>query len=57
VWVDDGSGPQSVAMTSSFHDGAWLHFPINVPAGGTVMVRADRVSGQSTLSGLFLGGS
>jgi hypothetical protein len=56
VWVDGGYGPQSVVMSTSFHDGAWLHFPINVSAGGTVTIRADRNFGQATFSGLFLGG-
>ena len=56
VYVDDGSGPRSIKLSSSFHDGAWLHFPIDVAAGGTVTIRADRNAGQSTFSGLFLGG-
>jgi len=56
VYVDDGSGPRSIPLSTSYHDGAWLHFSINVPAGGTVTIRADRNAGQSTLSGLFLGG-
>ena len=56
VYVDDGSGPMSVYLNSSFHNGAWLSFPINVSAGGTVTIRADRVAGQATLSGIFLGG-
>jgi hypothetical protein len=33
-----------------------MHFPIAVPAGGTVSIRADRTGGQATLSGIFLGG-
>jgi hypothetical protein len=57
VYVDDGSGVQTVSMASSFHDGAWLAFEINVAAGGTVTIRADRMAGQATLSGIFLGGS
>ena len=57
VYVDDGSGPRSVYLNLSFHDGAWLSFPINVAAGGTVTIRADRVAGQATLSGIFLGGA
>ena len=57
VYVDDGHGAQSVNLNAAFHDGAWMSFPINVAAGGTVTVRADRVAGQATLSGIFLGGS
>ena len=57
VYVDDGTGARSVNLNSAFHDGAWLAFPINVSAGGTVTVRVDRVAGQATLSGIFLGGS
>jgi len=56
VYVDDGSGLQSVYLNASFNAGAWMHFPISVGAGGTVTIRVDRVAGQATLSGLFLGG-
>ena len=56
VYVDDGSGPRSVNLNTSFHDGAWMSFPINVAAGGTVTMRAERTAGQATLSGIFLGG-
>ena len=51
VYIDDGSGARSISLGSSFHDGAWLHFPITVAAGGTVSIRADRIAGQATLSG------
>jgi subtilisin len=57
VVVNDGSGPRSVNLNTAFHDGAWLSFPINVASGGTVTIRADRMAGQATLSGIFLGGS
>jgi hypothetical protein len=57
IYVDDGSGPRSIALSTSFHDGAWLQFSINVAAGGVVTIRADRTGGQSTLSGIFLDGS
>ena len=57
VYVNDGSGVQSVNMNAAFHDGAWLSFPINVASGGTVTIRADRVAGQATISGIFLGGN
>ncbi len=58
VTVNDGSGPQQVTLSSSFHDGAWLHFPISVQAGGQVTLTVDRLAGaNAVLSGLFLGGA
>ena len=55
--VDDGNGARTVLLTSSFRDGAWMHFPISVPAGGVVTIRVDKTNGaNATLSGLFLGG-
>jgi subtilisin family serine protease len=57
ITVNDGAGPQSVVLGTSFHDGAWMHFSIQVPAGGSVTVQADVLAGQTTLSGIFLGGS
>ena len=58
VYVDDGSGSRSMNLNGSFNSGAWLHFPINVGAGGTVTIRVDKTAGSNaTLSGLFLGGS
>jgi hypothetical protein len=56
VTVSDGTGSYVVSLSTSFHNGAWMHFPIAVPAGGTVSIRADRTGGQATLSGIFLGG-
>jgi hypothetical protein len=56
ITVDDGSGPQVVSLNASYHDGAWLHFAINVPAGGSVSIRADSSWGSAVLSGIFLGG-
>jgi hypothetical protein len=41
----------------SFHQGAWVHAPIDVAAGGSVTVRVIRTDGwNAVLSGLFLGG-
>jgi subtilisin family serine protease len=57
ITVDDGSGPQTVSLNASYHDGAWLHFTINVPAGGAVTIRADTSHGSASLSGIFLGGT
>jgi fibronectin type 3 domain-containing protein len=58
VTVNDGSGAQQVNLSTAFDQGAWLHFPISVAAGGTVTVTADRTAGwNAILSGLFLGGA
>ena len=56
VNVDDGSVTRSVSLSTSYHDGAWMHFPITVSAGGTLTIRVDRQAGSAVLSGLFLGG-
>jgi subtilisin family serine protease len=54
--VDDGSGAQVAQLSTSFNAGAWLHFPISVDAGGTVVIRVDRLAGVNALiNGLFLG--
>jgi hypothetical protein len=46
---------QSVAL-SDFSEGAWVSFPIEVAAGGTVTITVDRTSGpNAVLSGIFLG--
>jgi hypothetical protein len=48
---------QTAELSSSFHEGAWVSFPINVAApGGTVTITVDRTSGSNAvLSGIFLG--
>lgn len=47
---------QTDALSSSFHEGAWVSFPISVVAGGTVMITVDRTAGtNAVLSGIFLG--
>ncbi|MFI5226148.1 MAG: S8 family serine peptidase, partial [Candidatus Limnocylindrales bacterium] len=57
VTVDDGSGPRAVGLTSSFQAGAWIHMPIAVAAGGSVVVTVSKTGGYSAvLAGLFLGG-
>jgi subtilisin family serine protease len=58
VSVDDGQGPRTVGLAAgSFVNGAWVHFPIKVPAGGSVLISVDRTAGgNAVLSGLFLGG-
>ena len=46
-------------LSTDFTNGAWLHFPISVAAGGTVTIKVDKVVGANTglLNGLFLGGA
>jgi hypothetical protein len=48
---------QTAELSSSFHEGAWVSFPIDVAApGGTVMITVDRTAGaNAVLSGIFLG--
>ena len=48
ITVTVGSTTKSIPMTSSYRAGAWLHFPIVVPAGGTVRITGDWVSGWPT---------
>jgi hypothetical protein len=57
VTVDDGAGPRTVNLTAPFNPGAWLHFPITVPAGGSVLISVDtrNAAVNGVLSGLFLG--
>ena len=56
VTVNDGSGPRTLVLASSFNPGAWLHFPVSVSAGGSVTVTVDRTAGpNAVLSGMFLG--
>jgi hypothetical protein len=43
-------------LSSSFHEGAWVSFPIEVASGGTVTITVDRTAGSNAvLSGIFLG--
>ena len=58
ISVNDGSTTQTVPLTTPYNAGIWLHFPISVPAGGSVVIKADYVAGYSaTIAGLFLGGA
>jgi subtilisin family serine protease len=58
VTVNDGAGPRTMRLTTSFVSGAWIHFPINVAAGGTVDIDVSRTAGiNAVLSGIFLGGA
>ncbi len=47
---------QSAVLGGDFSQGAWVGFPINVAAGGTVSITVTRLAGgNAVLSGLFLG--
>ena len=46
---------QTAELSSSFHEGAWVTFPIEVAAGATVTITVDRSAGSNAvLSGIFL---
>ncbi len=46
------------AVLGEFNEGAWVSFPIEVAAGGTVTITVDRTFGpNAVLSGIFLGGT
>ena len=56
VTVDDGSGPVTRALTGAFSSGAWLHYTVNVPAGGSASIVVARTAGpNAVISGIFLG--
>ena len=56
--VADGTTTKMINVTTAFDQGAWMHFPISVPAGGHVDITADRTAGNNVLlNGLFLGGA
>ena len=56
ITIDDGSGPRTVALNAEFNKGAWVSFPVNVAAGGSVTVTVNREAGvNAVLSGIFLG--
>jgi hypothetical protein len=56
VSVFDGVHTRSVELDESFFDGRWVHAPLNVPAGTTVVITADRTGGaNAVIAGLFLG--
>jgi len=47
---------QTAELSSSFHEGAWVSFPISVAAGETITITVDRTAGaNAVLSGIFLG--
>jgi hypothetical protein len=54
--LDDGSGPRTLALTTAFAQGAWLHFPVAVVSGGVVNIRCTRTAGSgAVLSGIMIG--
>ena len=58
VTVTDGTTTKTIALTNSYNAGAWLHYPIDVPAGGVVNITADWLAGwNANIQGLFLGGA
>ena len=46
ITVDDGSGPRTASLTTAFNAGAWLHFPVTVSAGGSVVVKVVNKAGS-----------
>jgi hypothetical protein len=58
ISIADGTSTTVIPIAASFHEGTWLHVPISVSAGGSVLVTADHDAGYSaTIAGLFLGGA
>jgi hypothetical protein len=56
VTVADGTSTTVVDIVTNFREGAWVHVPISVPAGGVVTIRVVRTGGaNAVLSGVFLG--
>ncbi len=58
ITIDDGQGPRTASLAAnSFVNGAWVHAPISVAAGHSVVITVDRTAGgNAVLGGLFLGG-
>jgi hypothetical protein len=51
-------GNQTALLSSNFHEGAWVTFPIKVSAEGTVTITVQHTAGaNAVLSGIFLGGA
>jgi subtilisin family serine protease/fibronectin type 3 domain-containing protein len=56
VTVSDGSGSATVRLTTAFANGAWMHFPVSVGAGGAIQITVTTTGGiNAVLSGIFLG--
>ena len=55
ISVNAGSSPQTVALTTSFNEGAWMVFPIIVASGGSMTITVQQTGGaDAVLSGIFL---
>jgi hypothetical protein len=47
---------RTFTLDTSFNNGAWMHLPIDVAAGGSLTIVVDRLAGNNAvLSGIFLG--
>ena len=47
---------QTAVLSSSFHEGAWVSFPVHVKAGEKLRITVDRTAGaNAVLSGIFVG--
>ena len=56
ISINDGSGPRSAIIGTSFSGGAWVSATINVAKGGQVTITVDSIAGaNAVLSGVFLG--
>jgi hypothetical protein len=57
VAVTCGSTTQTLALISSFNQGAWLHFTVSAAAGSSCTITAARTAGaNAVIAGIFLGG-
>ena len=57
VSVTCGSTTQTIALTTAFNQGAWLHFTVSAAAGSSCTVVATRTAGaNAVIAGIFLGG-
>jgi hypothetical protein len=55
ITINDGSGPRTADISSAFNQGAWIHAPITVAAGGSVTISLTATAGiNAVLSGIFL---
>ncbi|NJD29578.1 MAG: hypothetical protein FIA92_14970, partial [Chloroflexi bacterium] len=56
ITVMNGASGQATELLTAFPQGAWLHYPITVAAGGRVTITADKLAGANVLlNGVFLG--
>jgi hypothetical protein len=56
VMVTDSAGVGVAELSEAFYEGACVHAPIVVEAGGSVTVRVQRMgAANAVVSGLFLG--